>query len=425
VAIVGEKDGVKLCIQIDHRSPKEMDYTPEISVLFALVRTLLPRRLAEEGEPTPRVRHAALAGASPAVRAAVAAAGAELESMESGDSAIVPYEGSAATPRELADDAFHALAERVARREGVTLSSQGLTTFEDRLREAGIDLDDEEQEIEAGTAVVELAALTGACLRDKFGGHWDLTEDVISADQGVRPSEFGMLPFVFVGAGGMIHNAANKAIRALSEPGQSAAQLLVELDDGSDGVTMVTLKPADWGMEGMVARPLLEGVPESPLAIICCDHPNTVAHSTVNDTPPEERDARFDEALENLAQIEVAIEKLDLDLDMDVYVVHGDFLRRREDPRPRLHDGAPRGTRTGARRGRRPGQGTHVRDARRAGAPTTSHASPHSLKACSRASPHPISPLVFAVMNGEVCGLLRPAESEPPPKKSFWKRLFH
>ena len=222
--MAAEHDGRKVFIQTDHRSPEEMDETPEISVLFALVRTLLPKRLGEDGQPA-QVRYAALSGASAGVAEAIASTGAELESMANGSPEIIPYPGTPRTPAEIADAAFTALAHGVALREGLPISGEGLSAFEQRLRDLG--LDTEEEEIDGWTGIVELAAFTGECIRRRDeGGHWSLADELFADNDKIAPADFGLLPFLFSSKDGMIQNAANKAIRAMTEPGQSCVQML-------------------------------------------------------------------------------------------------------------------------------------------------------------------------------------------------------
>ena len=432
VDIVAEEDGVEVCIQTDHRAPDEMDEDAELSVLFALTRTLLPRRFATDGKPMPVVRYAALQGASRAVAEAVASTGSQLESMESGNPTRVPFDGPVRTPAEVADGAFKGLAHRVLLREGLPLSAEGLATFESRIQDANYDLDDDEQEIEAWTAVLELAAVTGETIRHHNGGHWVLTEDAIRDNtQGISAADFGLLPFAFSHDNGHISNAANKAVRAMTEPGQSTVQLLVPPPPtDAEGTTILCLKPAGWGTDGMVARKLFDSLPDSPIIVVAQDHPDSVAYSVGTDKTPEEIESMFDEGKGSLAEVEVQIEKLDLEVEMDLYLVHGDYYAAEKVLDPmfmmQLHQLLGQELLAVAI----PVKGRLF--------VTAGVQNPDNLarlmalaQGVHESEPNPITPHVFGVMNGEVSALIQPKygepepEPEPPKKKSLWRRLFH
>lgn len=431
VDIVAEEDGKEVCIQTDHRAPSEMDADPELSVLFALTRTLLPRRFATDGE-MPAVRYAALQGASRAVAEAVASTGSQLESMESGTPTCIPFDGQARSPAEIADAAFRGLAHHVLLRESLPLSAEGLATLESRIAEAGYDLEDDEQEIEAWTAVLELAAVTGEAIRHLSGGHWVLTEDAIGDNaQGITAADFGLLPFAFSHDNGHISNAANKAVRAMTEPGQSTVQLLVPPPPtDAEGTTVLCLKPAGWGTEGMVARKLFESLPDSPIVVVAKDHPDSVAYSVGTDKTAAEVEALFEAGKANLADIDVHIEKLDLELDMDLYLVHGDYYAaekvldrmfmmqlHRMLGQELLAVAIPVKGRMFVTAGvQNPDNLTRLM-----GLAESVHAT----------EPNPLTPHLFGVMDGEVTAVIQPKfeepepEPEPPKKKSIWRRLFH
>lgn len=426
--MAAEQDGRKVYIQTDHRSPAEMNETSEISVLFALVRTLLPHRMTESGQAPSTVRYAALDGASDAVAEAIASTGAELESSGSGTPEVLPYAGTPRTPAEIADEAFKSLAHTVALRESVPISGTGLADFEARLL-AQQESDPDLGEIESWTAALELAALTGECLRrNGDGGQWQISDEVFRDSEQVSPSDLGILPFIFTAKGGFMHNAANKAIRAMSEPGQSTVQLLASAKpaDGDDGTTVVVLKPSNWGTDGVYARPLLENVPDVPLVVIGQDHPNNVAYPTTSQSEPEKHNSLMAEALVNLAQVEVEIEKLDLGIEMDLYVVHGDFYAAEkildEAFMHRMHAligqellavAIPVKSRMFVTAG--------------AQAPDNLARIIALAQGVFEREPHPITPKVFGVMNGKVSAIVQASggpSPEPKKKKGFWARLF-
>jgi hypothetical protein len=422
VDIVAEKDGVKLFLQTDHRSAEEMDEDPELSVLFALIRTLLPRRLAA-AEPGPsRVRYVAMQAVSRAVHEAVASTGAELEMPASGHREPVAFDGPVSAPAELADQAFAGLARRVLLREELPLSAEGLAAFEGRVLQTEWDLEDEEQEIERWTAALELAALVGECLRQQTGGRWVITADELgSRDASITADDFGLLPFAFRFGDQQLSNAANKAIRAMTEPGQSTVQLLSAMAESGEGVTMLTLKPASWGTHGMIALELIGGVDQGPNAVVCEDHPNTVAYTMIGDQSPEQQAAKVTEALANLAKIEVEIEPIDIDGEMDLLLVQGSYYAAEKILDEAFMHSLHARLRQELLAVAVPNKGRMF--------VTAGVQSPENLlrlvsiaENAFENEANPITPLVFGVMNGKVSAVIRP---EPPKKKGFWGKLFH
>ncbi|MEM6989334.1 MAG: hypothetical protein AAF721_02515 [Myxococcota bacterium] len=429
IDMMGEQDGVKICVQSDHRSPEEMDETPELSVLFALVRMLVPRQVAQDGEPAPRIRYTGLQGASRGVHEAIAAAGGELESMANGSPESVPFVGTPRSVRDIADEAFRGLAHRVALREDLRVDANGLKALEESVLEAGWDFEDDEDEIPAWTALMELAAFAGECLRQLQGGRWVLTEEVLrggDGDHGITADDFGLLPFSFARDNGQFANVANKARRVMGEPGQSMLQMLV-VDDASaadDGPTVVVLKPPEWGSHAVISRPLLQQIPDVPLAVIATDMPNTVAYTTTDGETDEEVDAAFEQAYAHLRSVEVQVEKLDLDAPIDLYVVHGDFYAAEK-----ILDVSFMHT-LHAQLGQEllavsvPVKGRMF--------VTAGIQSPENLgrmmaltQGVFEGEPHPISPLVFGVMDGQVNAVIQAQrDDEPPKKKGLWRRLF-
>ena len=110
----------------------------------------------------------------------------------------------------------------------------------------------------------------------------------------------------------------------MTEPGQSVLHLLhTAQPQPTDAKTVAILKPAEWGVDGVVARPLLE-VEGAPLIVIAEDRPDTVAYSVADDKAPDEIEALFEAGIAALSEVEVDIEKIDTD-SMDIVVIHGDY----------------------------------------------------------------------------------------------------
>jgi hypothetical protein len=405
VDIVAQRDGVRVFMQTDHRTEEEMQATLPLSVLFALVRMLLPRRLVDEGEPTPEVRYCASSTAPTAVREAVAAAGGVFETSTGNESIVLPFDEEVTAARDLLDGAMRDLAHEVMLRESLALSPQGLAEFEERVRAMDLDFEDDEHQLQAWTAAVELAAFTGELLRRTVEGRWVITDDALSSDGALQASDFGLLPFCFESEQGLT-NAANKAMRAMTEPGQSVLHLLhTAQPQPADSKTVAILKPAQWGMEGVVARPLVE-IEGAPLVVIAEDRPDTVAYSVADDKSPEEIEALFDKGLAAIANVEVQLEKIDAS-GMDVVVIYGDyyaaekildrtFMRKlhRMFDAPLLAVAIPVRGRMYVTSGVQPPENL----ARMIGLAAGVHGE----------DPNPITPMVFGVHEGEVQAVIRP-----------------
>ena len=207
-----DEDGRQRFVQTDHRSAKEIEQEPELSVLFGLIRVLNPKRLVEEGSLEPVVTYNAMEPPPDFLDHAIHAAGGELTI---GD-AMQPVSAEGEPPQleELAEPAFTNLARNVAAEFGTSMTLEGLATAEKALVEvAG---DPEEDEIAYWSAVVKLGSLGGEVIRASNGGHWMTVES-------------GTLPFAlmtrFRGEEVKV-NPLGKAIKCLADPeGESVANL--------------------------------------------------------------------------------------------------------------------------------------------------------------------------------------------------------
>lgn len=312
-------DGTRQLVQTDHRSPAEIDEEPELSVLFALARIIVPQR-SEQAAPDAAgrraiVRYVALGGLHPAIAQVVASTGAQAEvDRETVDLSNIERR----TPAELADAAFGGLGRRVLAREGLAATEDGLAAFERIARGAPTQ---DEDEIGYWTMVAELAAVTGEVIRARLGGQW-VDDDQAHAD----------IPFLFRAAGGDLRvNAVGKAVKFLAHgDADSPRQLLRALEDrdAPEGPLLFSLKPADWGArEQMVCEPLADlaktGV-DVPLVVYGHDHPNTFAMFQRGDKL-HDLEALRAEAIANLAGVEVSIEKIELPT-VTFWVAHGSYF---------------------------------------------------------------------------------------------------
>ena len=173
-------DGRTRWLQSDHRRPAEVEAEAELSLIFALIRLLDPRRdFPPDGDP-PVLEYRCQHMPPTFLRVAIASAGAELFV-----DAPVPFDGVAPDPGGLARLALAALADRVARAHGVACDLAGLAQLEREQPTLAPDAD----EVSHSRAVVQLAAFAGEILRTHAGGHWTLG---VGADAGVFPFVFAV-----------------------------------------------------------------------------------------------------------------------------------------------------------------------------------------------------------------------------------------
>jgi hypothetical protein len=166
-------------VQTDHRTAVEIEETLELSVLFALIRILNPKRLAEAGSPEPIIFYAAQELPPELLRRAIHTAGGRL--MINDKEQPAPADSGPSDLQELISSAFTNLAHAVAKDYNAPLTLDGLQKVELALaNEAG---DREEEEIEYWTAVVKLGSFGGEVIRALNGGQW-------------RSVNSGTLPFV-------------------------------------------------------------------------------------------------------------------------------------------------------------------------------------------------------------------------------------
>lgn len=201
-----DPDGRTRWLQSDHRRPAEIEAEAELSLLFALIRVLNPRRDFPAGDDEPVLEYRCQHRPPAFIAAAVAGAGAEL--VVDGP---VPYLDDAPDAETLADLGFAALAARVTTEHDVGCDLDGLRALEQRPR---VTL--ESDEIGHWRAVLGLAAVAGEVLRARSGGRWAL-----------HPAA-GALPFVFLlgpAAAPIVVDPLGAAIR-WTEGGEGLAELL-------------------------------------------------------------------------------------------------------------------------------------------------------------------------------------------------------
>lgn len=170
------EDGQPWYIQTDHRSAEEIAQTAELSTVFAVLRLLNARRLAESQGEEASISYVFSSPPPDFLIPVIAAAGGHVQ---------IGLAAPAPQPEEIPDlgallqDAFAALARRTAADHAVPLSLDGLAAAEQALTADPIDA--EEDTIGYWTTVVSLGALAGEIMRAAKGGHW------VTGGQGTLP----------------------------------------------------------------------------------------------------------------------------------------------------------------------------------------------------------------------------------------------
>jgi len=167
-----DPDGRQKYVQTDHRTCEEIEQCPEISTLFALIRILNPKRMAEIGSPDPVVLYSAQVRPPEFLRRVIHAAGGQLvigdtfqpESNEAEPASLI----------EIVEVAFVQLVRAVRTEYGLSLSADGLESLEKALAQKAID--PEAEEFEYWSAVLKLGSFAGEVIRESNGGRWIITK---------------------------------------------------------------------------------------------------------------------------------------------------------------------------------------------------------------------------------------------------------
>ncbi|MBK7826549.1 hypothetical protein [Nannocystis sp.] len=155
-------------LQTDHRRPAHIEAEPELSLIYAALRLRSPRRDFPIDAPPPVLEYRCQHLPPAFLRAAIAAAGAELWTDVHHPFAGVPPDLTAIVRLALAG-----LATRIARDRGLGRDLAGLAQLEQATPIVLRDAD----ELRHWRAVVELAAFAGELLRARHGGRWILDDE--------------------------------------------------------------------------------------------------------------------------------------------------------------------------------------------------------------------------------------------------------
>ena len=155
-------------LQTDHRRPAQIEAEPELSLIYAAIRLRAPRRDFPAHDPPPVLEYRCQHPPPAFLRAAIAAAGAELWTSVHHPYAEVPPDLTAIVRLALAG-----LAARVARDRGLTRDLAGLAQLELTTPIVLRDADEPRH----WRAVVELAAFAGELVHARRGGRWILDDE--------------------------------------------------------------------------------------------------------------------------------------------------------------------------------------------------------------------------------------------------------
>ncbi|VTS05895.1 hypothetical protein [Tuwongella immobilis] len=170
-------DGRHRFIQTDHRSPEEIEQEPELSVLYALIRILNPRRATLEGVEDPIVVYHTQHPLPRYMRQTIRSAGGELML----NSEIEPWnEGDVALDMDaILESTMESLAEWLRETYHLTPDVAGLSKLEHLLAERSPN--SESDEVNYWASVIYLGCYTGELIRKGIGGQW------ITCDSGTLP----------------------------------------------------------------------------------------------------------------------------------------------------------------------------------------------------------------------------------------------
>jgi hypothetical protein len=320
VDIIVEGDTGPCAVQTDHRPTDEIEATPEISTLFALVRVLNARRIAtDDGRDIETVVYTALGEPPPFLVDALASVDATLERPPARERRRLGP--SSRPPEAFAEDAFAALAAKVQRRVGLTDPAAALHALEAEVTAEPPDREDDE--IGYWTRVLELAAMAVAVIRTQHPGRWTIVDQgdvplgfALEADEGVvlptnraqRLIEDGEGETMFLLVGSIAEIIARNAADAPPRP------ILPSLRSASE----VTGSALLW-------RPLLE-VDRDDLPVIAYGEDSETTFSLLHEERHQDRaDAIHAEAMTNIASQDAEVDEIEVE-GLQLLAVSGSFF---------------------------------------------------------------------------------------------------
>ena len=163
-------DGSSLYFLTDHRQSAEIESDLDLSVAFALVRTLNAVRFARARGGSYRVVYGTRERPPERVVQAIVSAGGVLEVNQ----VEQPFMGSKADLNVLIDEALRGLGQADAARTGKPLTLEGLKALEAEYAAWCPKLEDDE--VAYWSSVIHLGAFAGEVFRGAKGGGWLVTD---------------------------------------------------------------------------------------------------------------------------------------------------------------------------------------------------------------------------------------------------------
>lgn len=301
-----EPGGARIALQTDHRERAEIEAEPEVSVLLALSRVLVPRHMMQEqGTPLADVVYVAFADPPPFLVEALGAVGALLERPPSG-ARTRPASGTA-TVESVLERGFTDLAVRVQRR--VQLSDPAMVLRALEAETLADPPNPEDDEAAYWTRVLELMACVVAVMRIRHAGSWQVSTSGLSD-----------VPFQFTLAGQQALLPGNRAARLIADgESESMFLLLVSVDElvassaagKPTGPLLPSLRSRQEALaSGLLSRPLLDGdQPDVPVIVYGNDGEHTFGLLRRAEAEPR-AEAIHTEAMANVAGIAAEVDEV-------------------------------------------------------------------------------------------------------------------
>jgi hypothetical protein len=160
------KNGAIIFHQTDHRSKKEIEEDRDMSIIFALVRVLNPKRMAKMDKKKVEIHYDCPGKVPEFLHQAVASAGGKLFE----DHKEIVYKGTIVNVEELMNKTLTRIGQETAKKENLDFSIESMKMYERKL--AKMKLNVENDEIMYWENVIRTGAFAGEILKNYTGGRW-------------------------------------------------------------------------------------------------------------------------------------------------------------------------------------------------------------------------------------------------------------
>ena len=172
IVLKPDSDGRSQFVQTDHRTTEDIESAQELSAVFALIRILNPKRMAEPGSPEPMVICSFQDRPPEFLRVIISSTGGRCVY---GDNLTTDADLPAPQPLDqVINSSFAALALAVSREFQADMTTDGLRKIEERLTLIFQPADEDENAY--WSAVLKLGAFGGELIRKFNGGDWTKVE---------------------------------------------------------------------------------------------------------------------------------------------------------------------------------------------------------------------------------------------------------